>query len=288
MSLLSALNDVTARFSLPELSSAVGSSNETARQLLSFVKDICGELRDRCDWPELHKTFSFTLSNGEASYALPEDHDRWVHGTGWNQDETEPVLFPTSAADWNQLKYGISNVSLMDQLRVFGSADKQLFVHPTPDSATDGEVISIEYISRQCFRPRTWAASTVFAAGSYCWNDGNIYTTTAGGTSGSSAPSHTNGTASDGGVSWVYSDEAYLEFTADTDEFLIDEELVIAGLLWLYSESKGLSFSSHQKRYEEKLARAKSKKRGAKAVALDVRAPSADWRVNIPLGNWSE
>jgi len=53
--------------------------------------------------------------------------------------------------------------------------------------------------------PQPWAASTVYAANSYCVSDGGkIYTTVAGGTSGSTAPTGTGGSISDGGVTWSY------------------------------------------------------------------------------------
>jgi hypothetical protein len=53
--------------------------------------------------------------------------------------------------------------------------------------------------------PQLWAASTSYAANSYCVSDGGkVYTTSAGGTSGSTAPTGTGGSISDGGVTWSY------------------------------------------------------------------------------------
>jgi len=50
----------------------------------------------------------------------------------------------------------------------------------------------------------TWQATTVYSGDSIVANGNYLYTTTAGGTSGSTAPTHTSGSASDGGVTWVY------------------------------------------------------------------------------------
>lgn len=50
----------------------------------------------------------------------------------------------------------------------------------------------------------TWAASTVYAAGVYVQSGLNIYYTAAGGTSGSTQPTWTSGSSSDGGVTWLY------------------------------------------------------------------------------------
>jgi len=53
--------------------------------------------------------------------------------------------------------------------------------------------------------PQPWAASTVYAANAYCVSDGGkIYTTSAGGTSGSTAPTGTGSSINDGGVLWDY------------------------------------------------------------------------------------
>jgi len=49
-----------------------------------------------------------------------------------------------------------------------------------------------------------WQTGTVYAAGAQTTNGNYLYTTTAGGTSGSTAPTHTSGTVSDGAVSWTY------------------------------------------------------------------------------------
>lgn len=49
-----------------------------------------------------------------------------------------------------------------------------------------------------------WASGAVVAAGATRYNGANMYFTAAGGTTGATAPTHTTGTVSDGGVSWTY------------------------------------------------------------------------------------
>lgn len=48
-----------------------------------------------------------------------------------------------------------------------------------------------------------WATATVYGAGAIVGSRGNIYTTTVGGTSGVTAPTHSSGSVSDGGVTWT-------------------------------------------------------------------------------------
>jgi len=53
--------------------------------------------------------------------------------------------------------------------------------------------------------PQPWVTATVYPANAYCVSDGGkIYTTTAGGTSGATAPTGTGTSINDGGVTWQY------------------------------------------------------------------------------------
>jgi len=54
-----------------------------------------------------------------------------------------------------------------------------------------------------------WAAGKAYIAGVEVISEGNVYYTSAGGTSGSTKPSHTEGIKYDGGVSWLYRHSGY-------------------------------------------------------------------------------
>jgi hypothetical protein len=49
-----------------------------------------------------------------------------------------------------------------------------------------------------------WVTSTSYTSGDFVKNAGNLYQATTSGTSGGTAPTHTSGTASDGGVTWQF------------------------------------------------------------------------------------
>ena len=290
MTVLSVANEVADLFGLPTLTTIVGSTNDTARKILATINDIGREIRDRHAWPELHRSHTVTLVAGQASYALPGDHDRWVSETGWNTSRTQPIAFPTGPAEWNLLKYGASTPTLLDTIRVYGATDRPLFITPTPTSANAGQVIALEYISSNWIRPKTWTTATVFAASAYCFYNGNYYQTTAGGTTGATPPTHTTGSSSDGAVTWTYYSSPY-SFSDDRDTFIIDETVLAAGALYLFAENNGMQFASHQRRFEEKLLRAKMKKKGSKPLDLNARAFAASISsissVAIPYGSWS-
>lgn len=55
------------------------------------------------------------------------------------------------------------------------------------------------------FATKFWWSGLSYTANSYCHTQyGKIYYTAAGGTAGATVPTHTNGSASDGAVTWVY------------------------------------------------------------------------------------
>lgn len=56
---------------------------------------------------------------------------------------------------------------------------------------------TVQYLST------TWEAATRYLTGEYCYNAGRLYYASTGGTSGSSAPTHTSGSATDGTVTWT-------------------------------------------------------------------------------------
>lgn len=61
-----------------------------------------------------------------------------------------------------------------------------------------------------------WATATVVAAKTYTTSNGQLYFTTAGGTTGAVAPIHLQGTVSDGGVSWTFAASRIVSSIANT------------------------------------------------------------------------
>ena len=110
---------------------------------------------------------------------------------------------------------------------------------PTPD--TSGQVIIFEYVAERFVRPATWVTGTLYAANAYTFYNGNYYQTTGGGTSGGTPPTHTSGSASDGGVTWTYYSGSYPEFLADSDVSLFNEKTLEQGVLERFAEIHGLT-----------------------------------------------
>lgn len=73
-----------------------------------------------------------------------------------------------------------------------------------------------------------WVSGVVVGAGQYRVNDGNLYYTAAGGTTGPRSPVHLEGTESDGVVLWVYqhSGTGYVLITAFTSATVVDATVI--------------------------------------------------------------
>ena len=156
------------------------------------------------------------------------------------------------------------NTTVYQLFQIRGLSNSELLISPTPGASYSGDIIIFEYIADRSVRPKQWTTSTVFAAGAYCFNNGNYYKTTAGGTTGATAPTHTSGSASDGGVTWDYYDGIYDQFLADTDVSLFNEKLLEQAVLERFAEIHGLD--SIKPRFEVQLNEEFSRDQNGKII----------------------
>jgi hypothetical protein len=232
---------------LPEPTLVVTSTDRQVKQLLSIVYRVGNDLLN-FEWPRLVKTHSITLVDGQTSYEMPSDYDAELTQTHWDSSNNNPLIGPLSPAEWQALQNGTVSLSSFERgYRIFGAGLKTFHVNPTPGSNEAGTILLFEYVTKSWIRPKLWTATTVFSAGAYCFYDGYYFRTLVSGTSGTSAPTPTS--LNDGGITWALVSTAYTAFTADTDEFLIDEELVGLGVQWNYLASKGLPYMHLEQKY---------------------------------------
>lgn len=241
-------------------------------------------------WPELQKEYTFTLATSTANYVLPSDLDRVAMESLWNRTQHWPLIGPLDAVEWQAYKSGFSTNFPRQRFRVKGWQTNQFYIDPTPSSTENGQTIALEYISKTCIRPKTWAASTSWAGLTYCSYNGNIYDRggTGAATTGTSAPVHTSGTVSDGSISWTYISTAYETITYDTDEFILDNQLVAEGAIWRFKRERGLDYSELQAEWNQKIEQAKTRLTGAGIQSVNgSRLPInmiGEW--SYPIGNY--
>lgn len=266
------LQDVCNEVGLTEPTSVVTATDRVAKQLLATTHRVLNDLQ-QYKWPQLARETSITLVSGTASYALPSDFDSRIIEAPWNRDNTWPLYGPISAEEWQYSK-ALGNASTFpQQFRLKGYATAQLFIDPTPSTSEAGQTLYYEYQSKNIVRPKLWEASDIYSAGAYTFYDGNYYQTSLGGTTGSTAPTHTAGSVSDGAVTWTFFSDPYPQFLADTDECLIDQALLGLGVQWNYLASKGLPYQHLKEKYDNDVKSTIPKFAGAKTLYLAKRLP---------------
>lgn len=214
----------------------VGSVDQTTVQLYAIANNIIKRMNEAYEWPHLFKQATITGTGG-STYALPEDLSTYHFDSFWNQSTHWRIFGPLSESDYATIQgYGLVAYPY-GQMQLRGLTDSELYIYP---SLATGELAVFEYAAARYVRPRKWAAGVIYTAGSYTFNNGNYYQTTAGGTTGATAPTHTTGTQSDGGVSWTYYAGKYETFLADTDEPLISQIVLEQGILETFAGLHGI------------------------------------------------
>lgn len=267
MSLLSVINDVAARTQIPvgEFTTIIGNQDPLVRQMKAILESGGKKLTHQYRWPDLTKLFTFDLVSGQERYDLPLDLDVLITQTMWNRSLLWPIRGPLTPQQWEVIKSGVAVSEPYNRYKVQGWGAGQYFIDPIPTASEAGQTVAFEYQSVNWIRPATeWSAGLVAAAGSYCYYADNIYYTSAGGTCGSTPPTHLAGSASDGVVTWAFA--VYDTFHSDTDEFILDEDDISLMLEWRFKREKGLEYQSIKDEFEDHISQGAVKKQGAAVV----------------------
>jgi hypothetical protein len=221
-------------------SSIFTSTETTTKQLLAIAQRINRDIFEAYPWPKCYASGSITLVGGQATYALPAAFSNYQYETFWNQSTRWRVLGPMTPQEYAEIVgFGVEP-TIYQRFQIRGMSNNELLISPTPGATNNGNVLIFEYIADRSVMPKTWSASTAFGINSYCFNNGNYYFTTAGGTTGATPPTHTTGSASDGSVTWDYYNGPYSKFLADTDVSVFNEMLLEQGVLERFAEIHGL------------------------------------------------
>jgi hypothetical protein len=274
---------------LPYVSTLLGTGNSYINQVRALLYEEAEYLRNQRIFPQCKRKYSFDTENGRTQYPLPEDFYAALLRTQWDTTNRWELIGPLSDQSMTFRTYGFVSFEERFAYRIFGpdknpvTAGGQFEVNPEP--GTTPVTLYYEYITQNLFLPPNWTATTVVAATSYRNANGNIYYTSAGGTTGSTPPSGTT-PAVDGTVTWVYVTAPYLTIRLDTDLNLFDDEVMRLGLQWRYLESKGLDYAAKRAEHDAIVDSAKARWLGNFSISLgvpDYRFP----RPNVREGGWN-
>lgn len=264
MSIATVIQNVANEAGYTVETNVVTSTEVTTKQLLAIANRINRDIFEAYPWPKCYASGSITLVSGQASYQLPAAFSYYHYDTFWNQNTRWRVLGPMTEQEYAEfLGFGL-NTTVYQRFQIRGITNSELLISPTPGTQYDNNTIIFEYIADRSVRPVTWTTATAFAANSYCFYNGNYYQTTAGGTTGATAPTHTSGSVSDGGVTWAYYNGPYNQFLANTDVSIFQEKLLEQGVLERFAEIHGLD--SIRPRFEQQLNEEFSRDRNGKVL----------------------
>ena len=142
MSLLSLVQQVTARLSLPTPASVVNSVDPNVLLLFGLANEEGVELASTFDWQALTEECTFVTLNQEVQTSgLPSDLDRVIPNTSWNRTTNRPLIGPISPQAWQRLM-AFPSISLPDI--AFRTRGSQFLTYPSPPG---GQTIAFEYVS---------------------------------------------------------------------------------------------------------------------------------------------
>jgi hypothetical protein len=159
VSLLSIIQAVSGRLSLPQPSVVVGSGDKQVIQLLALGNEEGASLARRHPWQALMQEQSFTTIAAPAqSAALPADLDRFIPNSVFNRSTRRPMTGPITPRQWQWIQ---AQPVYSTACLAFRERTGQFLIAPTPPA---GQTIAYEYLSKNWARSSGGAAQDAFLA----------------------------------------------------------------------------------------------------------------------------
>ncbi len=220
----------------------------------------------------------------------------------------------TSANNGQPPQYGIDNTVLWDSVPdyvasqvyyegqyVYGNSKVYKVTTPglssasTPSVASGSETLGTVVFEFQS-SAAAWVGGTEYSSGDFASANSHAYRCTADGVSGRLSPKFydvlpaTNGyppnaiskRIADGTAVWEVYEQPFTEFVADTDEIVLNNDMVVEGALWRFLQAQRLAYDDLKVSAEAKLEACKTKKEGLETISVNMRA-----RYPWAIGVWS-
>lgn len=299
------LQNFCYRINVTAPSAFVGVASPAERQYISLFQFVGDNLRNRpYQWPQLKRGYTFNTATNETKYQLPGDFYRILESSQWDTTNSWPLRGPIS--DFNHALREFSVVSLQTRkaFRLIGPTQYLFATTPyskrsagwfeiDPAGENNTDELFLGYISSNWIWPRDWVASTAYSLGDIRAGNGNVYIVTSAGTTGTTRPSVTTGTETDGTVTWTVYREPYLctpenSKLNDADLCLFDEDLMIEGMRWAYLRAKGQDYNQERADWENQVKSAYARFNGPirGSMMAEFSDDGDDWP-NVPQGGWS-
>lgn len=154
MTLLTAIQDACDELGIIRPLTAIGSTDQSVRQLTALANREATELSQQADWVELQRLQTMTTVANQAEYDLPADFDHYIVETAWDRSDFEPMQGPLTPQAWQSIKSGLLGSGIFfRRYRVYRSATStatKFTIDPTP--TTSGDELVSEYVSNHPWR----------------------------------------------------------------------------------------------------------------------------------------
>ena len=140
MSLLSLCQNACRDTGFAVPSTIVGSTNETAIQLLALA-NRAGKLLAKKPWQAIQSEYTFSTVASTATYALPSDYGWFINDTAWDRTDYWRLRNSLSPQAWQEYKSGINASVPRSRWRI---RNNLIYVDPTPSSTLS---MVVEYVS---------------------------------------------------------------------------------------------------------------------------------------------
>lgn len=150
---------------LPKAGAYAAATSPAEVQYVALLKKIGDYLRNQpYDWPTLKRSYTWTVTSGTATYALPGDFYRMLNSTPWDVTNNWSLRGPMSDYQKQIRTYAVVALQTRKAYRIVGDLTSTFLaqgacfqVTPTPTNSTDQ--LTFDYVSWNWVIPSTGAPS---------------------------------------------------------------------------------------------------------------------------------
>jgi len=157
MTLLTTVQNAAEALGIKPPASVADSTSDTARALKRFAVNTAEELMREHDWQVLTKEHEITITGPKDAYELPDDLDRIIPNSFWNENDRWRVRGNQTAEEWARRKNSWDFSSSFNA--AFFISQGLITFDPKPDGL---DIVSFYYISKNFLddNSSTWNADS--------------------------------------------------------------------------------------------------------------------------------
>lgn len=159
MSLLTLVQSVCRRLTLPVPTAVASSADVNVQLLFELANEDGRELQKRCNWQVLTREYVFATTDAAVQAdALPSDFDRFIGNSQYDRSTRRQVLGPVTPQVWQAIQ---AQPQLNRVFLAFRQRGGQVLVTPTPAS---GDSFAYEYVSANWAQSQAGQGQSAYAA----------------------------------------------------------------------------------------------------------------------------